>query len=355
MSLELLIVEDDSDVIRHYEKEISEWNEGNTGSKQILSTIARNSKEAGEALKNAYFDAAIIDIRLDDSDTSKTEGNDVLDIIYEKIRFPTYVLSSNIGELDEKYENNHFISKHARDSILFSDLLQKIVKRFLTGITKILGQRGKLEEALDKVFWHHMPNAIPHWEESILDSNVKEKQLLRFTLSHLQEMLSTGEDGADDKSNSAEIYIYPPVKEVPTAGLIVKNKNDKSYAMVITPSCYLAQNKADYVHLVDLVNLLEREDILRKESNKNRIELLSKYIENKKGDRYHFLPKYGELNPNILDFQRVSNIGIGDFDNLYHPVCSISPFFYKDILSRFSSYFARQGSPTSMLILSVQK
>ena len=345
MCLNLLIVDDDPEVIKHYQKEISEWNEGKADPEKIYPTITRNSEEAKEALKNHNFGAAIIDIRLDNKDTSKTAGNDVLEIIYEKIRFPTYVLSSNIGELDEKYEDNHFISKHARDSILFSELLSNIVKRFSTGITKILGQRGELEKALDRMFWHHLPEAISHWEESTQDAEVKEKQLLRYTLSHLQEMLATSEDGVDERRNRAEIYIYPPVKEGPAAGLVVRRLADDSYAMVLTPSCDLAQNKAEHVQLVDIVNMLERDDICAKTTNNARKQLIESYVKNNKADRFHFLPHFGSLRPGILDFQRVSNIRIDDLTKQFQSICSISPSFYKDIVSRFSSYYARQGSP----------
>lgn len=344
MALKLLIVDDDRNIIRGYQKGISEWNEERGELPEIVPEIARNPHEARDALKENYFDAAIIDIRLDETDKSKAEGNDVLDIIYEKIRFPTYVLSSNINDLDEKYDSNHFISKHARDTVLFTDVLDLIVKRFSTGITNILGQRGSFEKALNRVFWHHLPQAITHWEASDLDSGTKEKQLLRYTLSHLQEMLSTGDDGVDDRRNRAEIYIYPPVNEGPLAGLVVKKDND-NYAMVITPSCDLAQGKADHVQLVNIINLLEREDILGKTAVTKRKQLIESYVCNNKGDRYHFLPHFGELKPGVLDFQRVSNIEIVELNNQYQRICSISPSFYKDIVSRFSAYYARQGSP----------
>lgn len=343
MSLSLLIVEDDTNVIKLYQKEILEWNDEETTSVKISPTIAKNKIEAELALKSSYFDAAIIDIRLDNYQTNKTEGNEVLDIIYEKIRFPTYVFSSNIQELHEKYDRNHFISKYARDSIQFNDLLLRIVKRFSTGITNILGQRGKLEEALDRVFWHHLPDAISHWEESSLDASTKEKQLLRYTLSHLLEMLATGEDGAEDKRNRAEIYIYPPIKKSPAAGLVCKRKDNNRYAMVITPSCDLAQKKADFIQLVDIISFHEIRSILNKTGEKRNHEIRN-YVSNGK-NRFHFLPHFSDIPPCVVDFQRISVIDTNSFSSLYEPVCSISTFFYKDIAGRFSAYYSRQGSP----------
>ena len=61
---------------------------------------------------------------------------------------------------------------------------------------------------------------------------------------------------------------------------------------------------------------------------------------------YHWLPKTNFFDGGILNFRKLTTYNKGDFDkNFGKPTIQISPFFVKDIVSRFSSYYARQGQP----------
>ncbi|MDH5388532.1 MAG: hypothetical protein OEY06_08785 [Gammaproteobacteria bacterium] len=334
--MKILLVEDDPESIKDYKSTLKRYEiEKNI---KISSVEVSNADEAFQKL-DGTFDGAIIDLKLNQD---KEGGNKVIARIHEEYRIPIAVYTGTPREM--KCSEPGYIGLYIRGKDGYDDIFNELLNVYQTGLTNILGGKGILENALNKVFWEHLPEAISHWKQIDLASEVKEKQLLRYTLSHLQEILASDNNGCDDKRNRAEIYIYPPVKPGLSAGLIVKHKTDNNYAMIITPSCDLAQEKAKHIQLVDLVNLLESTDILGKIKNESRKAVISTYVNNNK-PRYHFLPNFGELTPNVLDFQRVSNIKIGDFDDTYKPICSISTSFYKDIVSRFSSYYARQGSP----------
>ena len=57
------------------------------------------------------------------------------------------------------------------------------------------------------------------------------------------------------------------------------------------------------------------------------------------------MPPFGSKIPGfIIDFQDINRINSGQLDG-YDRVASIDGPFLKDIISRFTSYYARQGSP----------
>ena len=205
-----------------------------------------------------------------------------------------------------------------------------------------MGKTGKLEEALNKVFWNHLPHAISHWEGVNLSPDVKEKQLLRYTLSHLQEILAIDEVGKDEKCNTAEVYIKPPVKKSITPGLIVEMEGEKY--VVITPACNISQGNTEFFQFVRLLKFEQLPDIQSKPRSGGRKDKLKSYIENKSG-RFHFLPGYDDLPDSVIDFQNITTIKKSDLPQGCKGVCTIAPPFFKDIVNRFSSYYARQGSP----------
>jgi hypothetical protein len=65
---------------------------------------------------------------------------------------------------------------------------------------------------------------------------------------------------------------------------------------------------------------------------------------------YHWLPKTDfcdfDFEGGFLNFRKLETVNKADFDEQFEtPSIQISPFFVKDIVSRFASYYARQGQP----------
>lgn len=346
MTLHLLIVEDDErTILPLYAKTIAEWNEEHRDDTSIEFVVAKNSDAAKQALRDNDFDAAVVDLKLTRGGAPEVEGNDILDLIFEKLRFPAYVVSGNLGDLDEKYKTNHFILPFGRDTP-FADVLKKISAQFSTGITRILGQRGHFEAALINVFWNHLPSALPHWEGQKLEAKTKEKQLLRYTLAHLQEILDIDENGDEEKRNPAEVYIKPPVRAGLVPGLVLRRRSDDSLWLIITPACDLSQRNAEYLQLVKIVKLQDQEKVKTKARSEARKQVVEKFVGNK-NQRYHFLPAYDDIEPSVIDFQQVVAIPKNEAENAeaFTKIACISPSFFKDIVARFASLYARQGSP----------
>ena len=63
-------------------------------------------------------------------------------------------------------------------------------------------------------------------------------------------------------------------------------------------------------------------------------------------DYFHWLPETDFFNGGFLNFRKITTCTKDELGDIYDPPhIQISPHFVKDILSRFSSYYARQGQP----------
>ncbi len=335
--MKILLVEDDEDSVIVFNDSVKIFQLRND---LIINTVV--ASDVNDALNkiDRDFDGAIIDIKLGNDDGG---GNSVIDAIHGKHRIPIAVHTGTPSELEHR--KPEYIGLYVRGECSYEDILNDLMSVYKTGLTKILGGKGIFEDALDKVFWEHLPHVISYWEKSELDSSVKEKQLLRYTLTHIQELLSLSDDGNDDKRNSAEVYIFPPIKDSVSEGFIVRSNDDNTLNVVLTPACDISQNRADFIQLALAKNLLEEKTILNKGTIDNRKNAIKNFVDNNKGGRFHFLPSFKDIPPSLIDFQNFQSVPREDFDKNYVCICSISSPFYKDVVSRFASYYARQGSP----------
>ena len=249
---------------------------------------------------------------------------------------------------------------------------------YSTGLTHIMGGRGKIEKTLNQVFLQNLKPNKKSWisyakngedEEAIkINSERTQSALLRYTLNHLLQLL----EDDDEDYFPAEVYLYPPAldevttKNKLTTGSMVKS-GDKWF-VVLSPACDLVfrngQFKTERILFVEVeketnivnkaLNHLQR---ITDEEEKEKVkeDILQRLAGNNYTFYYHWLPpvKFKISDDESLDFdggflnfrklealpKKKFNVKFGD------PLIQISPFFVKDIVSRFSSYYARQGQP----------
>ena len=128
-----------------------------------------------------------------------------------------------------------------------------------------------------------------------------------------------------------------------TTGSIVKI--DEQSFVVLSPACDLVPRGENGVRNTDYILLVEIESVdkvLGGSKSKGRVRELC----TNKRDYYHWLPKTDFFEGGILNFRKLTTLDKDDFDEKFgKPTIQISPSFVKDIVSRFSSYYARQGQP----------
>lgn len=346
--MNLLIVEDDKATIQSYIDNIESFNK--TSEIQIEPEVKENLADAKKSLISPNYDAAIIDLKLS-STSGDLEGLEIVEDIQNKLRFPIFIVSGSLGQVEQ--EENAFLKKRSRDGS-FKDILTEIINIHKTGVTKILGKKGTIENYLNSIFWNHMSNSMDLWvNDTTRTALEKEKSLLRYTLLHMQEYI----DEELEKYHPSEFYITKPIKKNLFTGDIIAL--EKNRFLILTPSCDIVLRKdgkrnADFIlfcKIRPLQDIVENYNLLNQytsPNNSNRKRLIG-FFENKK-QKYHFIPKAEGIEPGLIDFQEKLTISSNEVDELLKAIkidriATISQPFLKDIISRYSNYYSRQGSP----------
>ncbi len=356
MELKLLIVEDDPEAITAYERDISSFNLGSPV--KISQTIISDKNNAIEILKgkDISFDAAIVDLKLDTMDNPDEEysGNEVLRIIKGNIRFPVFVITGTPQHIAEdlKDESSFFKIKVRGEE---DNHLEQLVSIYNTGITKILGKSGQIEGYLSTIFWKHLAISMDSWiSDTSRSAEQKEKSLLRYTLLHMQEYI----DEEIEKYHPNEFYISAPIKKNIFTGDVLIYENNRF--IVLTPSCDIVL-RGDGTRNTTMILLCQIEPLSIAISNFNLLgadtgdnnenkKKLNRFIENNGKQNFHFIPKTNVIEAGLINFQKKRTIPESDINKLIEDgvvvrIATISAPFLKDIISRYSNYYSRQGAP----------
>lgn len=337
--VQIIIVEDDPQIQEMYQTTIDEFNIANTDY-EIQSFALQNDSKIPQILYNHHIDAIIIDLDWG-SGSQENEGNSLVQKIYNDCRVPIFVVSGNLHLLTKDYEASPIFKKYQRDEVEFYDLLTEITLVYETGYTKVLGNSSEIDKMLSKVFWEYMFDVLDCWAD--LDSDIKNQRMLRFAITRINEILTIDESDKHDDYDALEFYIKPAIKEKPFTGDIIEY-NHTEY-IVITAACDMEQNNSDFVVLcqIDFAKIDDLKKRIKENSNKAEKEL-AKYINNGKS-RYHLLPPCSVFSGGLIDFQIVNSVSKEDFTEHASVIASVNPVFVKDIQSRFSHYYGRQGQP----------
>ena len=231
----------------------------------------------------------------------------------------------------------------------YDELLNNLLEVYKTGITKILGGRGHIEQAMQRVFWNNIIPQLNTWKSHAKEGKQTEKALLRFTINHLMELLE--EDG--EFCFTEEMFIAPPVSSGVKTGSIVKRKDIEQYYIILSPACDLAIRQCGTCN-TDRYLLCKIEDFEEIKNHvlsgtsgqKERVNRLSRLLANNLNNYYHWLPKGHEFPGGIINLRNCMAITKDDFNASFDsPKIQVSKHFIKDIVSRYSAYYARQGQP----------
>jgi hypothetical protein len=157
-----------------------------------------------------------------------------------------------------------------------------------------------------------------------------------------------------------QYYVMPPVEPSPLAGDLYQGQigEQTGYWVLLTPSCDLVQEKAEWVLMARCVPLEEQEEYqswkngLPSPSNKKTNELKDLLRNNRqKGqkERFYFLPGALTLLDLVVDFQQLV---IQPLERLrperterLELLASLDSPFAEALLAQFARYFGRLGTP----------
>lgn len=309
---------------------------------QVEIETAVSYDEALEKLSKNYlnFAGVIIDIKLNGENT----GNIIIKEIINKYRLPVAVMT---GTPDTILDDGSPIHVYKKGEDKYQNIISDIIKTLGTGLFNVIGGKGIIEITMNQIFWKNLYPQVEMWEELSEKGYETEKILLRFAISHMQELL----DYEIPKYVTQEMYIKPPITEDIKTGSIVKNKEDNTYYVVLSPPCDLAihngKMKTDTVMVCEIEPLekISRE-VIGSASPAKRAKSLKRAITNNYKEFYHWLPQNDLFIGGYINFRHVYNYSPDELKKQFEKAeLHISGYFVKDILSRFSSYYARQGQP----------
>ncbi|MBN8640711.1 MAG: response regulator [Flavobacteriales bacterium] len=346
MNINLLIVENEEPQRKLLRDAVEIFNKKNET--QIILDEAGGLEEGLFKIRTNNYDGAFVDLRIEQNDTIGL-GNEILKEIKQKLRFPVRVISGHLGDLEPELQNENSLFKcYNRGDEDYDILLNELKDICSTGIIGILNNRGLIENNISLIFWNHISAILPEmieYKKEHTEFNI-EKVLLRYISTHIQEYLEISIDNNLEPLHSIEFYIKPPIKEKVFTGDIIKFIDSKNYGIILTPACDLATDelrtkpKAKYVTVAciydysTVINGRKPEDVEKLE--RNNLDL-----------KYHFLPKTILFQGGFINFQHIISVPIKEINEntKFEVECVITNPFRKDIISRFSNYFSRQGQP----------
>ena len=346
--LRLLIVEDNVDELDTCRRTIRRHSVEIDREVELVECVDVN--EAIAQLDNT-FDGAIIDIRLSLSGLGD-EGNEIIRKIEEGFfRIPVAVLTGTPDSVDCSKCIGVF--KKGDRGAGYDDLVDRFFAIYDTGLTRILGGRGTIESKLGQVFLNNLLPQIGTWE-AYADSYPcrTENALLRHTLNHLIQLI----DMEIVECFPEEFYLYPPVSEEIRTGSILEEIDSGINFVVLSPDCDIVVREAknrntDRVLFAEIVPpkavlpWYDRDQL--SSLGKDKRNSLRDALQNKRGNYYHCLPETDFFPLGFLNFRNLRTVKEEDIRDRFKmpPEMQISPPFVKDIVSRFSSYYGRQGQP----------
>lgn len=340
--MKILLVEDIEAQQDAFKDSVEVFNDRNQ--LEVEYEIAEDLPNALEKIDGSY-DGAIIDLRLGNDEEG---GNEIVRQLHDPFtRIPIIFVTAFVNDV---IDHPSVIKKRHRTIDTYNSDLTLLQGIYNTGLTRIMGGRGVIEENLTEVFLNNLLPQIETWVSyGETDLARTEKALLRYALNHLFQLLEEGEENCFPE----EVYLYPHVSKKITTGSIVKEKTSDQLFVILSPACDLVirqsgEFKTDRILLVeieaenDIVN--DALDGIRRQ--RSREDKLKAVFNNNHTDYYHWLPNVDFFDGGFLNFRKLKTLKKDDFEGQFEePAIQISPFFVKDIVSRFSSFYARQGQP----------
>jgi len=339
----LFLVDDDIQEKENCESHLEIYSEKND---KKINLIYSESLEAAIEKSNQHIDGAIIDMKLA---ANGDEGNEIIkSIINNRIRIPIIIHTGTPDSIDIN-ENKDHISIIRKGQKSYSDMLDELYEIHDSCISKIISGRGLIEEILSKVYFNNIlkqKDTWIHYEQK--DKKRAEASLLRLTVNHLLQHIDHESEFYPEES-----YIYPQANTDIQTGSIITSNDAHSRFIILNPACDLVvrssgEYKTDRILLCEIEN---QENIcntfLEGVSRKNIDKKISNLFRNNETIYYHWLPKTDFFDGGFINFRKIKSYSKDELTESFNmePIMQVSNSFIKDILSRFSSYYGRQGQP----------
>jgi len=343
MDINVLLVDDDLKIC----EQVSELlNEDIIKKNKIKIKTINDFNAAKGMLKQEQFDIVVLDLFRGKPSLSNNNrpGEKLLEEIKSSCFIPVIFFTGVVGPVEHLRSD---IVRVVRKSDGTDKLKQEIENVLATGFPFIRRKVvNHLNTTMSRYFWGTEWNVLENIKDDVSLGYLLVRNFAR-SLSKKQIIEILGESTTSNgKSHPMEFYIYPlDISEYGTGDLL---KKDDEYFVLLTPSCDFVKRdgkrKAEFVMLSKASLLTVHEEYVKyKSGSSGSKEMLKRLIENRKSDRYFFLPKTPFLPNCVLDFQNLYVIKTETLEQ-YKKIARLDDPYAQSMLSRFIRYYNRIGS-----------
>lgn len=308
-----------------------------------------------EFLDERRIDLVILDLRLEGHRSDEEAGLKVLESIQLRTFVPV-IFHTALPKKVEHLKDNRIIQVIAKgDGIYQSGLLDAINELLHSVLPKINRNLNKRVEEIQRDYLWQNSNLYPEIDVNSNQSrelfySVARRLALSLSTTRASELIDEIFESDNNKVLSQRYYICPPIeKDKYFAGDIIKNNS--GYFVVLTPSCDLVNNKAHYILLAKCLSINDDQrykNWIKSSTIQDEKELVKLMCGNI--PRYYYLPKLSNLIPHlVVDLQQLSSISKDDLITIqksgWVKVASLDSPYGEALLTRFSHYFGRVGTP----------
>lgn len=350
--MRLLIVDDAKTDLESCRSTKERWNRTHTGESVISELV--EIKTYSDACK--YFegcgacnvDGVILDLKLGRMPDAGQKLIDDLNAMHR--RMPIVVFTATPDTLSFQY----LLGKFKKGVTQYDAAFERFEVAQKVGLTKILGCNGVIDQRLKEIFDKAVLPRLDSWKKYVdtVGGENAERALSRSVVMHLHEAMDEDEAYAPD-----EFYVTlssAKADGVVSGGIFTTREaeGDVKHYVVMSPACDLVirangKPKSDTVllaRLEDFDSICDKvcEGLTKAAERRKRMTELER---NAYG-YYHYCPAAVGLRRMLLNFRELMTVPYASMGTSYSTTgYCVSPYFFRDVQSRFSAYYGRQGQP----------
>jgi len=366
MRLQVLLVEDELDDLRQYERDFPSVFSSHQAEADIHP--CGSFEEAFALTSNPLYR---YDLIVSDTYKGPTRNRDaqVMRMVdsYRGTRFCPLVVYSS-GPKPEELEETAFIVW--ADKGRSGDIERAINQLLDTNIPQLARKlHNELERSAGSYLWGFLEKK---WDDLIrerVDAAVLERLIRRRAALQIGRLDPEGTQELEEVKAS-EFYIYPSISEDSRLGEILKNVEDEAYRVVLTPHCHLRIQPNETLpraeHVLTVKAFPAKQTILNAYSNPDgtqrdpwqgntvkKTDKLRRRIQSPPGEigklegRYWFMPGFLDIPDSYCDLLQLESVAYQEIGGTgrFKRVATLDAPFAEALQSCFTRFYLRVGIP----------
>ncbi|HIE4012687.1 hypothetical protein [Serratia sp. CY33802] len=367
MEMNLLVIEDDIEIVKKWQEALEFYAIEDAPTYNINSTFSKTLDEAKRLILHSYFDAIVIDIRLESEDASPNkDGNEILKIVTSSTLSVAAVCTGepSIVDLNDDHEESvKIFTKGTGDNISQQIITWLDEKKSM--ISAIQKMKESFKKEMASIFFKSIWPRWSYWvDEGKSETSFTENALKRHMATHLHASFLN----LDNQSVHPEEYFFiPPLQERLDTGDIILSEG--KLEIIVTPRCDMVRMKGTNP-TYQLVTLLDKSEQwsefernlerARAEGNTKKTDSIKKEIKkftnHNNETTSHFIQKFRvkttdtweDYGPYYAQFNLIRSVTRGEETEkelLSKRIASLSNEFVPSLVERLGSFFSRIGTP----------